>query len=276
MNDHASAAVGPVTLLTAPIDVAGAWPDSLPSSALVVVSRMRDECLKDVRLVSDEQPSAIHIDDHSSGSPAVWLHTDHPSTASIIVDIGANDWCKLAYQFGHELGHVLCNSWMWSAKPRPPSQWLEESLVEAFSIRGLGRLATSWEQTPPFAGDNAFSAAIRQYRQNVIDRYAKAVDRRSYTDLADWLRKSRDALGQPGFGLSPAEGPAILAIQAELEKDDACVADMGALNRWPARTGVPIEEYLALWEKSCREVSAPGRLPARLVSLFRVGDGESK
>src|SRR5579864_1296413 len=68
MSEHANAA--PVTLLTAPMDVTGTWPGSLPSSALAVVTRMRDVCLKDVRLVSDEQPDAIHIDDHTSGSPA--------------------------------------------------------------------------------------------------------------------------------------------------------------------------------------------------------------
>lgn len=29
-------------------------------------------------------------------------------------------------------------------------------LVEAFSLRGLGRLAEAWEKDPPFAGDDAF------------------------------------------------------------------------------------------------------------------------
>src|SRR5262245_29647307 len=36
----------------------------------------------------------------------------------------------LAYQFGHELGHVTANSWQPHAKPQPPSRWLEEALVE--------------------------------------------------------------------------------------------------------------------------------------------------
>ncbi len=44
-----------------------------------------------------------------------------------------------------------------------PCQWLEEALVEAFSIRGLGRLAE--KQT--FAGDNAFGDAIADYRHKV-------------------------------------------------------------------------------------------------------------
>jgi hypothetical protein len=271
----ASADVSPIpnTLLSVPMEVTGAWPGSLPASALQVVLRMREACLSGVRLVSDRQPNRILVDDRTSGTPAIWLHEDPPRTAWILVDIGARDWSKLAYQFGHELGHVLCNSWMASAKPQPPSQWLEEATVEAFSLRGLGRLATGWEQDPPFAGDNAFGAAIRQYRQDAIDNYAKAVSRASYTNLADWCRRSCEALEQPGVGLSKMEGPALLAILAELENDDSCVVDMGALNLWPERSALPVEEYLTKWEESCRRLGAAGRLPARLRTLLHIAPG---
>ena len=40
-------------------------------------------------------------------------------------------------------------------------------MVEAFSIRGLRRLADSWRK-PAFAGDSAFSNAIREYPGNPI------------------------------------------------------------------------------------------------------------
>ena len=263
-------AAGSSNLLSVPLELGGDWAGSLPPSVLAVLKRAREACLTGVQLVSDRQPDRLHIDDHSSGSPSIWLHFDNSRIGWIIVDVGERDWSRLAYQFGHELGHVLCNSWDSASKPQPPSQWLEESLVEAFSIRGLGRLASSWESDPPFTGDNAFGAAIRQYQKNVIDGYAKAVDRKSYTDLAGWFREARTNLERRGMGLNPMEGPAILAIQSELEKDDAYVADMGALNRWPQRSAVPIEEYLALWETSCKELHAPGRLPGRLRGLLGI------
>ena len=40
----------------------------------------------------------------------------------------------------------MANSWQPHAKPRLPCQWLEEALVESFSLRGLGRLAKSWKR----------------------------------------------------------------------------------------------------------------------------------
>jgi hypothetical protein len=77
------------------------------------------------------------------------------------------------------------------------------------------------------------------------------------------LRRNRDALDQTG-GVGEIEGPEILKIVAELESDKACVEDLGAVNRWPARSEVPIEEYFHFWQASCAEIRAPGRLPVRL------------
>ena len=53
-------------------------------------------------------------------------------------------------------------------------------LVEAFSLRGLGRLAEAREKDPPFASDNAF-----RNRNCRISReyYSGASRRRSASDL---------------------------------------------------------------------------------------------
>src|SRR5216683_3001743 len=145
------------SLLTIPLELGGVWKSSPADAVLRVLSRVREVDLEGLRLLSDRQPDKLYVDDHPTGRPAVWLHNDHTNTAWIIVDIGPADWSKLAYQFGHELGHVLGNSWAAASKPGPPCQWLEEAMVEAFSLRGLGRLAASWARNPPFAGNAAWS-----------------------------------------------------------------------------------------------------------------------
>jgi hypothetical protein len=259
-----------MTLLSAPLELGGEWGGSPRNDAFAVISRMREACLSGVRLLSDRQPAKLRVDEHTGGLPHIWLHDANPDTAWIVVDIGAGDWCKLAYQFGHELGHVLCNSWQRRAEPKLPSQWLEEALVEAFSIRGLGLLADSWEERPPFPDDAAFADAIRKYRQDLIDKYTKPAERRPVLDRCGWLRRNRDALDHTG-GVDVIEGPEIVQIVAELEGDRACVEDLGAVNRWPARSAVPVEEYLRLWQTSCAEIDASGRLPARLAQSLCAG-----
>ena len=84
-----------------------------------------------------------------------------------------------------------------------------------------------------------------------------------------WFCRNRRAL-EHDQSTREAEGPAVLGILAELEGDTACVEDLGAVNRWPARSGVPLEEYLALWQASCAELGASGHLPVRLRSLLQL------
>ena len=200
-------AAGKATLASAPIEVRGDWPGSLPQAALTVVTRMREVCLAGVRLLSDRQPERLRVDNHTSGPPHIWLHFDGAPFAWIVVDIGPRDWSKLAYQFGHELGHVLCNSWGPDAKPRNPCQWLEEALVESFSIRGLGLLADSWAANPPFPGDAAFAGAIRQYRDNLLTKYrAVAAEQGATLSLAAWFRAYRGSLETNGGVAGPARG----------------------------------------------------------------------
>ena len=90
-----------------------------PEDALVVLSRTREVCLVGIRLLSDDQPAALRVESRSSGPPHVWLQSS--TQAHIVVDGTARDWGRMAYQFGHELGHVLSNSWQPDSLPLRPS-----------------------------------------------------------------------------------------------------------------------------------------------------------
>lgn len=259
-----------VTLLSAPIELAGDWGQMLAHAAEQVVTLMRHSCLDDLRLLSDRQPTRLRVDEHTSGSPAIWLHDDGSSTAWIIVDTGQQAWSQLAYQFGHELGHVMANSWQAHAKPSGPCQWLEEAIVESFSLRGLGRLAHNWKQSPPFAGDNAYGEAISDYRQNIVQRYGRlATEQGAIGDVGAWFRRHREEIEAPG-GLHRFAQAASLIVLAEYERTPSCTEAVGALNRWPGRTGIPIEEYLHTWEASCVELQASPVLPVALREALRI------
>jgi hypothetical protein len=205
------------TLVTAQIELAGDWGRMLEGAVAQVLERMRHACLHDVRLVSDRQPTRLRVDEHTSGPPVIWLHPDESDMAWIIVDIGERDWSKLAYQFGHELGHVFANSWQADARPAAPCQWLEEAMVEAFSLRGLRPLATGWKDNPPFAGDHAFGDAIAKYRQNIINRYAGLAGRQGFTrDATTWFANHRSEIETPD--LNPFAQAMSLTILAEYDR----------------------------------------------------------
>ncbi|SEE66372.1 hypothetical protein SAMN05444161_6597 [Rhizobiales bacterium GAS191] len=253
------------TLLSAPVSVRGNWAPSLPGAAAQVITRMRDACLTGLKLVSDRQPAKILVDAHNDEGatpPSIWLHpNDQPDTAWIIVDIGERDWSRLAYQFGHEFGHVFCNSWGPEAKSQPPCQWLEEAFVEAFSIRGLAVLARGWAKKAPFAGDEPFSRHLESYRSGTLKRYTDLLG--EHADMASWFSSNRTELEKQA-GMSGPTGAAVPAMVSEFEKNSAYIVDLGALNRWPARSAAPLQDYLQLWQKSCGELGAPGLLPGRI------------
>jgi len=258
------------SLRTAPIELAGKWSRMIPHSADEVVELMRRACLDGVRLVSDRQPARLRVDEHTSGQPAIWLHSDPPTTAWIIVDIGERAWCQLAYQFGHELGHVLANSWQANARPGPPCQWLEEAMVEAFSLRGLGQLAQYWKATPPFPGDNSYGDAIAIYRQNVIDKYRDlGVEQGGINNLEAWFARLRAPIEAEG-GLNAYAQAAAPMILALYERIPSCVEALGALNRWPERSKVSLADYLPDWEASCHHLGASAALPSYLRRTFGV------
>ena len=255
-------------LRSAPIELAGDWGRMIPASADRVLEAMRHACLDAVRLVSDRQPARLRVDEHASGGPAVWLHSDPRTTAWVIVDIGERAWCQLAYQFGHELGHVMANSWQVDAKPGGPSQWLEEAMVEANSLRGLGVLARNWRQAPPFPGDNAYADSITDYRRNVVEGYARlGADQGGLQDPA--ALDLRPAPCEPGGGLNAFAKAFAPLILAEYERAPAAIEALGALNRWPARAGLPLPDYLDAWEASCAQRSASTALPKWVRTTLR-------
>lgn len=256
-----------VSLSTAKLQLGGDWGGSASADAAAVIECMRTACLAGVALISDHQPERLRVDDKAGSNPSVWLHTDDPTMAWITVIVGTRDWCNLSYQFGHELGHVLCNSWEADAKPRTPCQWVEEALVEAFSLYGLGRMAENWKRSPPFPNNASYAESIRSYRDTLLTHYRTVAQEQGMAaGFGSWFADRKAFLDEHG-GLDAAAA-AVSIMFGLLEEDPVARADMGALNRWPGRSGIPLPDYLDRWEESCAQLGAPGRLPGRIRQLL--------
>lgn len=264
----ARVAVTGTDLASCPLDVRGDW-HAPPNSAKAVITLMREVSLAGITLRSDRQPNAIWVQNNPSGLPSIWLHETPAQTAWIMTDVGELAWCQLAYQFGHELGHVLCNSWQLNAIGPPPSRWLEETLVDSFSLRGLGLLAEAWAETPPFPNNASYSDAIIDYRRVLLAKYERFAREQGTTDLKTWYDTDEAQLAsEHGFGaLEQAAVPVVLGL---IEPEPVLIEDYGALNRWPERSQIPLPDYLRKWRNSCIEIGAPGRLPIVLADLLGI------
>ena len=232
---------------------------------------MRTVSLTDVPLLSDRQPRRIEVQNVPTGPPHIWLHFDDDPVAEIVVDVGERDWSKLAYQLGHELGHVLANSWRREAKPRAGSQWMEEALVETFCCVASPcwrRAGAGIRHLPATTRSAARSSDTRPTRPGVYERYA--AEQTMLLDPRAWFRDRRAAL-EASVGLTENCQALIPWLLSVMAGEPARVAEIGVLNLWPERTALPLEAWLGKWEESCAASGAAGWLPRRLRSLLLGG-----
>lgn len=255
-----------------PASIEGDWGQMYKTAAIKVINRARATCLTGVRQVSDRQPRSLKVERHTSGPPAIWLHSEPADEAWIIVNFGERDWSKLAYQFGHELGHVMANSWAQDGRVTSAStcQWVEEAAAEALSINGLRQLRVSWARIPPFPGDSAFGASLDLYYNDIRKRYNEISKLQAdLDDLGAWFLRNRLQL-ETETGLNDAAKAFSLILLDLYTQHPESIEAIGALNRWPERAALPIDRYLSNWTRSCSEIGADTYLPRRLQSLLKI------
>ena len=153
-------------------------------------------------------------------------------------------WAQFAFQFAHEMGHIVCN---FEEYPNP-NQWFEETICEVASLFVLGRMAESWKTRPPYPNWKDYAGALRTYRD---DRLEKAKLPEGAT-LADFFRAQEAALRKdPGLRETNLRmAAAILPLFEEAPERWAAVAALNAVRGDGART---FARYLRDWSASCPE-----------------------
>lgn len=261
----------PGDLAGIPIVAAGYWGQmSADENALPVLERMRTAALANVKLLSDRQPPKLVVegDPHNPNLPLVDVRHREDGAAWIWLDVDGPMYNRLCYQFGHELGHVLCNRWNGghANMPSPPCQWIEEVLVEAFGLYGLRALVPLWEDTPPRTYMAGYHVHLATYAEDMLREHRiHRQERELPEDLSCWYAILAPQLEQATNLRGPAPRIFVPYVYEMFVNDPTLREDLGALNRWPERSSVPIQRYVKLWKESCRDIGSIGRLPDLLV-----------
>lgn len=255
-------------ILSIDIALKGDW-KGLENQSKRIIDMSRSCCLRNITIKSDRQPASIIVENGSSSNPAIWLHQEPRSAAWIRLNAFPSAWCQLAYQFGHELGHVLANSWSTDSKPQPPSQWIEEALAESLSLFGLSRLAVDWRKFAPFPNNEAYSEEIQRYLSSVLSDYKKIGLKLDVNHTSDWYHREEEKLENDN-GLYSREQAFASVLFPFITRNNSLIEDYAALNRWPERTALPNKEYLSHWSASCKEIGTPGLLPKLIIRLLQI------
>lgn len=195
--------------------------------------------------------------------PIVVTHTDGPPVAlygrgqqgeyRIRLHARGDNWHLYAYEFAHELCHVLSNydeNVAPGAAPTRYNQWFEETLCETASLFTLKRLAQRWESAPPgpeWAGE---AAPLRRFFDLLISEGHRQLPHDA--PLAGWLRDNEDALRNNPYLRDKNEVLANLLLPLFDGNPENWQA-LAYLNLDPADARSSLRAYLTHWYRNAPE-----------------------
>jgi hypothetical protein len=190
----------------------------------------------------------------------------------VFLDARDRRWDQMAYQFAHELCHVVTNFEhrdIESATASRSHHWFEEALCESMSLLALERMASNWEQAPPHPHWRAYAGAFRQYAQRLKEQAHRHLP--AHASFAAWYRANRDALEKDPYLREKNELVAGIVLPL-LEQTPGGLEATGYLNLdspldSPARGG-SFSDYLERWQNGC-----PARYAAFVVRLIALVGG---
>ena len=208
--------------------------------------------------------ASVHIEVRPSrAGPRVLEEKTAEGAYQVELDVRDARWDQFAYQFSHELCHIVSNydhRALGSAAVRP-HQWLEETLCEVVSIVTLERLASRWQGASPYPGWASYAPAFTRYAQRLLGAEHRNLP--AHTSLIAWYRENRHSLESNPYLRTQNE----LAASALLDlfQTPGGLRAIGYLNlESPARED--LASYLAAWRECCPESHQPQ--VERLISLL--------
>lgn len=192
-------------------------------------------------------------------APIVVTHTDGPPVAlygrggqgeyRIHLHARGENWHLYAYEFAHELCHLLSNH---EGHPQlagavHPNQWFEEAVCEAASLYVLKNLAATWSRSPPEARWLDEAPLFQRFFDALIAEGHRRLP--AGTPLSEWLQRNELALRSDPYLRQKNEVLANLLLPL-FEADPTGWQALAYLNQNPEVTRASLRAYLGDWYRS--------------------------
>ena len=161
------------------------------------------------------------------------------------INLSAKDryWCQYAFQFSHELGHLICKT----TGGDQTNQWFEESLCEAASLFALLELSKRWGQNPPNPAWRNYAKEFKNYRTDRI----KTSGYPENFQLPSWWKKNRFKLSR-NANLRKQNLWVAIELLPLIEKDpNSAWSACEWLNHCQSEHTKSFEIYLKDWKLAC-------------------------
>jgi len=193
----------------------------------------------------------------NDGSGPITLYRRGENNEHIVrLDTKNRAWAQLAYQFSHELCHVMCNY----RNVKNQQLWFEETICEVASLFALRQMAEAWKTDAPYSNWKSYSVSLNDYanqRLNGLDTGSETLEE-LYIDNFDELQASatnREVNNKLASKLLPI-----------FEKHPSAWEAVRYLNRGPAEENRAFDDYLRGWHSRVPETYK--QLVAEIASGF--------
>ena len=185
---------------------------------------------------------AIHVG-RSSNGPIVLFRRGDRGEYFVNLNTGDRFWCQYAFQFSHEIGHILCGY----REGDQSNHWFEETICETASLFALGKLSEDWKTNPPYSNWKSYAGQFEKYARERVEKQPWPEDLR----LADWYEQEKDELA----GNATDRGRNLMVAIRLLpffEEDPAGWAALSSLNDRKDRKKRNFRTYLGDWLNGCK------------------------
>ena len=161
-----------------------------------------------------------------------------------IINLNTQDryWCQYAFQFSHEVGHILCNY----REGNSSNLWFEETLCEVASLYSLLRLEKKWEHNPPYPQWKDYGPEFTKYAQQRMIKYQNEIP----DNLERWLDDNTATLAA-----EPINRPRNVALAVRLlplfDKFPEGWSACAFLNEKKSKKAKNFYSYMNEWYFSC-------------------------
>lgn len=178
------------------------------------------------------------------GGPIVLYERGGEGEYQVRLDTGETYWSQYAFQFAHELGHILSDY----QENQHRNKWFEEAICETASLYALREMAKTWKTDAPYENWRGYAPSLAAYAD---ERLAAAKLPEGKT-LAAWFADHEAEL----YGNS-TNRELNLVVATQLlplfeEKPEGWEA-IGWLNAANSKQSQTLAEYLADWQRSSPE-----------------------
>jgi len=202
----------------------------------------------------------ISVQHRGQGYPETLPHRSVDGNIVIVLNAQGHHWAQFAYQFIHELCHVLSNH----AQVLPSEErWFDEAVCEAASLFTLLGMARTWESSPPYPNWSDYAAGLRDYAHTALNEGHRRL--RPGTDLAHWYEQQRGHLREDRYWREGTELVANQLLPLFMTEPSAWEA-IKYLNVGGTEPRPSFEAHLSAWY-----AASPVRLRqfvSRIASLF--------